>query len=222
MNKACPGYKRKEVQPPPGQRPDQGARVKLIAPRLEIHSSALEYLETKWCIRGPPRQPIKEQATCHFIANYVLIPHEAHLAKTVGYLEYVIPLITTKTLVPHLQWAFNACALASLHNRVGTGNNLDALALKYYTAALTAIATALSNPETARLDATLAAVLLLGHFEIITTKSLNILPWSSHVEGAIELVKMRGPNQVNTSVGLDLFIATRTQMVCVSLCTPMH
>lgn len=37
--------------------------------------------------------------------------------------------------------------------------------------------------------------------------------WGSHVEGAVSLVKARGPQQLRTRTGLLLFIAVRTQMI---------
>ena len=47
----------------------------------------------------------------------------------------------------------------------------------------------------------------------ITAKKLGSLAWGSHIEGAIQLVKARGRSQLRTKMGMQLFIAVRTQLV---------
>lgn len=157
--------------------------------------------------------PVEQQATCHFVSNYVLLPQGD---ATRGYMEFVVPLIKIDNPVPHFKHAFDACAFASLGNRVGPGNDFEKESLGHYTKALAATFTALRDPEQANSDATLATVLLLGLFENITAKQLGMLAWGSHIEGAIQLVKARGKQQLKTKVGLAMFVAVRTQMVCIS------
>jgi hypothetical protein len=41
----------------------------------------------------------------------------------------------------------------------------------------------------------------------------NALAWGSHIEGAVQLVKMRGKKQLRTKIGHSLFVCVRTQMV---------
>lgn len=154
--------------------------------------------------------PIEEQASCHFVSNYVLIPRQG---STRGYMEFVLPLMKENARAQHFKYAFDACALASLGNRVGPGNDFEKQALGKYTKALAATHHALKDPTMAKTDATLASVLLLGLFENITAKQLGMLAWGSHTEGAINIVKERGREQLKTKSGLILFIAVRTQMV---------
>lgn len=142
----------------------------------------------------------------------MLIPRQ-YITTTRGFLEFVIPLLGAEEQLPHFKYAFEACALASLNNRVGTGNDFDKLALGKYTKALAATFSALKDPAMIKHDATLGAILLLGLFENITAKSMGMVAWSSHIEGAIQLVKVRGHSQLGTKTGMDLFIAVRTQMV---------
>lgn len=156
--------------------------------------------------------PVEQRATCHFVSNYVLIPQDD---VTRGYMEFVVPMINAPA--PHFKYAFDACALASLGNRVGPGNNFEKESLGLYTKALSATFAALKDPKHATSDATLGAVLLLGLFENITAKQLGMLAWGFHIEGAMQLVKARGKQQVRTKVGLAMFVAVRTQMVCTSL-----
>lgn len=158
-----------------------------------------------------PQLPLEDQAACHFISNYVLVPRHGSL---VGFMEFVVPLLKAEKVPTHYKYAFEACALASLNNGVGNRNHFEKQALGKYTKALSTTFAALRDPDVAKEDATLAAVLLLGLFENITAKTMGMLAWGSHIEGAIQLTKARGRKQLRTKVGLNMFIAVRTQMVC--------
>ncbi|KAF4510167.1 hypothetical protein G6O67_002079 [Ophiocordyceps sinensis] len=206
----CPGYRGAD---------QSGARIgpsrpTTLAPRSASSGSSLP--------TSPPipslLPPLEDVASCHFISNYVLIPRQG-LITTRGWLEFVVPLLKQDPPIPHFKHAFNACATASLNNRVGTGNDFERQALGHYTKALAATFTALRDPDMVKHDATLASILLLSLFESITAKSLGMFAWSSHIEGAIELVKTRGPEQLKTKTGSDLFSAVRIQMIIHSLST---
>ncbi|KAK1774050.1 hypothetical protein QBC45DRAFT_426145 [Copromyces sp. CBS 386.78] len=135
-------------------------------------------------------------------------------------MDYLIPLMKTETIssAPHLQFAFNACALASLGNRVKSdGVDFAASAHGEYAKALRATQAALMDPVRCTSDSVLATVLLLGMFENITAKKLGEFAWGSHIEGAIQLVKARGKKQLQTQTGLQLFIAVRTQQIIHAL-----
>ncbi|KAM0348336.1 hypothetical protein ACHAPU_004304 [Fusarium lateritium] len=160
--------------------------------------------------------PVDQQATCHFLSNFVLLP--AH-DMTRGWMEFVVPLLKCEKPASHFKLAFDACAMASLGNRVGPGCNFEGKALGNYTKALSATFIALKDPVLSKEDSTLAAVLLLGLFENITAKQLGMLAWGSHIEGAIQLVKAREKKQIHTKTGLALFVATRTQMIIHTLTT---
>lgn len=155
--------------------------------------------------------PLDTKASCHFVSNFVLIPHQG---STRGFMDYLIPLLRTESLDSHLQHAFNACALASLGNRVmSDGVKFQERAYAEYTKALAGTNAALRHPEASKSDGTLAAVLMLGMFENITAKQMGDFAWGSHVEGAIQIVRARGRKQLRTKTGLLLFVAVRTQLV---------
>lgn len=82
-------------------------------------------------------------------------------------MAYLLPLMKAEGQNVHLQHAFKACALAHLGNRVRS-NDVDILAqgLSEYTKALAATHTALKDPRTSQTDSSLAAVLLLGLYEV--------------------------------------------------------
>ncbi|KAL3954958.1 hypothetical protein ACCO45_010521 [Purpureocillium lilacinum] len=184
----------------------------------ESEGSATPVLMNEETVKSLLQLPVEDLASCHFIANYVLIPRQ-HILSTRGFLEFLLPLLKSGTRISHFKHAFDACALASLNNRVGNGNEFEKQALGSYTKALAATFAALKDPELVKKDETLAAILLLGLFENISAKSLGMMAWSSHIEGAVQLVKTRGPAQLSTKTGMDLFVAVRTQMIIHSLST---
>ncbi|KAK4194395.1 hypothetical protein QBC40DRAFT_319878 [Triangularia verruculosa] len=183
--------------------------------------------------------PTEDLATCHFLSNFVLVPkQEQHAAR--GYNHFLLPLLQQygssmgKEENMHLQYAFNACALASLGERYGapgpgagggrvtTGKERECLlqrAAETYTKALRATNAALKDPVRCKEDGVLAAVLLLGMFENITAKPNTGTAWGSHVEGAVLLVKARGKKQLKTKLGLQLFVVVRTQVIIHNLIT---
>ncbi|KAI8627585.1 hypothetical protein F5Y19DRAFT_172627 [Xylariaceae sp. FL1651] len=153
--------------------------------------------------------PIEQQANCHFISHFILMPQDG---RTIGHMDYVLPLLQQAGPDSHLQHAFNACSMAFFNNRGGLGANLHDAALNEYSMALARTNAALRNVETQQSDTTLAAVLLLGMFESISAKQIGMFNWGSHIDGAVQIVKARGKKQIKTKIGLQLFIAVRTLM----------
>lgn len=125
-------------------------------------------------------------------------------------MEFVLPLIQCDDAVPQFKCAFDACALASLSTRVGGGRHIEDLALARYTTALAATSKALKDPDVAKLDATLAAVFLLGLFEHITAR--HVMAWGMHIEGAVRLAGMGDDNQLQTKPQRSLRTAVQMQM----------
>lgn len=156
-----------------------------------------------------PQMDLEGQASCHFLSNYVLIPRAGNGR---GFLEYIVPLLRAEDVAPQFKAAFDACAMASFANSQGSPHLVER-ALRTHSKALGAINIALNNPDTIKQDSTLAAILLLGLFENITTRNLGMLAWGPHIRAAIQLVRKRGRKQLRTKIGVALFIAVRTQMV---------
>ena len=82
-------------------------------------------------------------------------------------MDYLIPVMRDDPGASHLQYAFNACALASLGNRVSS-NRIDfpEMAFGEYVKALRATNSAIRDPRMSTSDSLLAAVLLLSMFEV--------------------------------------------------------
>lgn len=218
----CPGYKdefdlvfRNETQAT--ERRARKANKKAIA-RMEKDSPTRQVPDLahdsgeEGAIREfrSPSVPLDQQAECHFVSNFVLLPRQGG---TRGFMEFLLPLLAENSKVDHFRLAFDACAVASLNNRVGNGKEFEKRSLGLYTKALSSLFTALKNPTPSSSEATLAAILLLGLYENITAMQMGKLAWGSHIEGAIQLVKTCGRSLLQTRTGCLLFIAVRTQMV---------
>ncbi|KAL8341318.1 hypothetical protein RB598_003319 [Gaeumannomyces tritici] len=232
----CPGYKdefdlvfrnetkaterraqkanRKALAQKQGPRPDaeaDGRGSQALAHSRDPFSNQISVIVPNLAI--PPEQ----HATCHFFANFVLVPHQDGSR---GFMDYLVPMMKNESSDSHLTHAFNACALASLGNKVtANGINFGERALGAYTKALAQTNVALRDPEASKTDSILAAVLLLGLFENITAKQMGMFAWGSHIEGAVQIVKARGRNQLRSKIGLLLWIAVRTQMIIHTLTT---
>ncbi|KAK3344568.1 hypothetical protein B0H65DRAFT_463830 [Neurospora tetraspora] len=157
--------------------------------------------------------PLAQRAACYFASNFLYVPlgQMPH-----GHMDYLVPLIDAEPPDSALRSAFNACAIAALGNRQKANSlNLANLSLREHTLALAKTHAALGNPATANSDATLATVLLLGLYESITAiKESRMLAWRSHVDGAIQIVKLRGREQMrSTKTGTLLFQAVRHQVL---------
>ncbi|KAJ4164137.1 hypothetical protein LMH87_005822 [Akanthomyces muscarius] len=157
-----------------------------------------------------PTQSIDERTAHHFVSNYVLVPPQGTQR---GYFEFVIPLIKAENPSPHFKLAFEACALAYFSNRMKNATHLEKDALSKYVQALATTGRAIRDPFESKQDATIAAVLLLSLFENITSRHFGMLAWSTHTEGAIQLVQNRGREQLTTKVGRDIFVTVRTQQI---------
>lgn len=156
---------------------------------------------------------IEQQAPCYFMSNFVIIPQSGQMR---GSFDYVLPLIKAEPPTSALSLSFQAVALASLANRPNArGSTLMYSATEQYAMALKAVNLALQNPVQQKTDQTLASILLLGFFETITQEKASITAWGSHVDGAVQIVKMRGKKQLRTKVGVALFQSVRGQMVRV-------
>ncbi|KAJ5033612.1 uncharacterized protein L3040_008724 [Drepanopeziza brunnea f. sp. 'multigermtubi'] len=159
--------------------------------------------------------PLEIQAPNFFVNNFVIAPrHESR-----GYFDFLLPMLKNERPDSHLQLAFGAVAMASLANRPNTRGqkHLFSQAVGQYTKALKATNLALQSAAHQKTDATLAAILMLGFFETVASERTSAMAWYSHVDGAVQLVKMRGKKQLRTKTGYSLFTAVRQQMLVSTL-----
>ncbi|PYH47083.1 Zn(II)2Cys6 transcription factor [Aspergillus saccharolyticus JOP 1030-1] len=147
---------------------------------------------------------------------YVLTYHVGAHRSVNGHLSF-LPLLLQQESSPGLMASINAMGLAALGNIHGSPQ-LTQEARQQYTIALSETSSALQDTNSAQLDSTLASVLILGLYEIITCQSRSLMVrWLNHIEGAMALVKLRGPEQLKRPVGLDLFMQLRGQYALSNL-----
>ena len=117
---------------------------------------------------GHMSPPLSQQASCYFLANFVLIPEAGTMR---GYLDFVIPLLKQRTPPQSLVLAFSAVTLAALGTRPNSKALLPTADL-WYLKALKEINLALQDPKTSSSDSTLAAVMMMASFEVSSFSSL--------------------------------------------------
>lgn len=91
------------------------------------------------------------------------------------------------------------------------------LSSEYCGRALKSIQLAIQDQSQAKSDKTLLAVYLLGIYENLTATTYNG-SWIAHKKGSTALIRLRDPQQYNTSVGAQLFDLVYVQMLlgCLS------
>ncbi|KAK0254432.1 hypothetical protein B0A54_13059 [Friedmanniomyces endolithicus] len=110
-----------------------------------------------------------------------------------------------------------ACGLAALANRENDTDGLE-VARRYYIDAIAATNTALRQPRRVKEDTTLIAVALLGCFERLAWESSSsMLSWKHHVEGATQLLRLRGRGQLRTPSGRAIFREMRSNITLNAL-----
>ncbi|TVY36406.1 White-opaque regulator [Lachnellula occidentalis] len=161
--------------------------------------------------------PIEQQAPCFFVTNFILPLSDTGSGP--GHFAYLAPLMKTAGPNSTLSVAFQAVAMAALANRPNSrGRGLLPKAMGQYAKALKATNLALQNPAQQKTDQTLASILMLGFFETVLAQSNSAQAWYSHVDGAIQVVRMRGKKQLRTKIGRSMFRVVRNQMTvnCMS------
>lgn len=154
------------------------------------------------------RQPSPDKdsvARKFFFEHFVTVSH-------LTYLEGISP-------DDFLQKPILACGLAALANREKDARGRET-ARRYYVDAITATNAALQNPRRVKEDNTLMAVALLGLFERLNWEpNCSMQSWKHHVQGAAQVLQLRGRNQIRTATGARLFREVRWSVVLNSLCT---
>ncbi|CAK7218862.1 hypothetical protein SCUCBS95973_003627 [Sporothrix curviconia] len=86
-------------------------------------------------------------------------------------------------------------------------------ARKSYGTALCLTNAALKDPEEAIKDTTMLSILILGVYEMMAEPGLETMKtWHDHINGAVELAKIRGVSQFRTRAGIRMF-----NMLCESV-----
>ncbi|KAJ5639907.1 C6 zinc finger domain protein [Penicillium longicatenatum] len=211
-NKECGGY-----QDPNSLRIyDQSKEVAVKAQSRSVVRSKTSTPETSMLL-PLIHEPISidEKATSHTFTYYV------GKDESRGLLSFLSGLLSTDPSLT-LQATIKAIGLASL-SRIHKLPDLRQLAGLEYSKALRSLNKALQNPVTAKTDSTLGTVTLFSLYEMVashdmTSGHFDIMDgWWNHVQGATRLLELRGVEQLDSDVGLELFTTIRLQNVISSV-----
>ncbi|KAI2812285.1 transcriptional regulator family: Fungal Specific TF [Aspergillus niger] len=159
--------------------------------------------------------PTAELAKGYLFVNYIAKGDRG------AYMPYL------STLANHLESsavndALTAAGLAALSN-IYRSRQLMYTARQHYMTALSQTSSSLSHAHLSTRDETLATVVLLSMFEVLTcSDGLFINRWIKHLDGAAILIETRGPEQLTRPEGLALFSQLRTQIVLSHIYRQKH
>ncbi|KAB5582951.1 hypothetical protein GE09DRAFT_1077063 [Coniochaeta sp. 2T2.1] len=163
------------------------------------------------CSSSPQPRPCQAMTlpTCQVARGYMYANYMVG-----GYLPCLVSLME-RWPDSALQSAVTAVGLAALAN-MGQSRQVMAEAKQEYTSAICMIGNALNDSLECKRDDVLAAVVLLSMFEVMTcTDASSIRRWMGHVDGATRIVEVRGAEQLDSPVGLELFRHLRVG-ICLS------
>lgn len=146
-----------------------------------------------------------EIATTYFLNQFTTLSHWSHLRHHGGQ--------TTESVDPCLALAMKACGMAALDNvqQVYRGKEY---ARSTYVRALNFLNDALRDQQRCKTDESLTAVAILGLFEnLMCDGRQSIQSWKAHMNGAAQLLKIRGKAQFRTRLGRALYREIRTQII---------
>lgn len=158
-------------------------------------------------------QSIQEVSETYFLGTFVRGSRFSYLTK----------LHQTSPGDSGLSHVLQATSLASLSIETNR-KELMYTARQAYTTALKNTKEALQSSISSRKDETLAAVLLLALFETLTYEGhLSLNYWNAHINGAMSLIALRGPELFESPLGLQLFcqLGINLRLHCVAEQKPM-
>ncbi|KAL3470775.1 hypothetical protein BJX99DRAFT_238891 [Aspergillus californicus] len=209
-NTDCPGYR----DPLTLTFRDQSAEVVGKA-RKTVTTSKKKPAHCRTTSRDIPRPkatlsfPEDELARGFMFSNYL----SGSPGSNKGYLAYMSSLAKEPQVWESAAGsALTAVGLATMSN-MRMAPQLMLAARREYTTALSRTNAALMDPVLSKADDTLAAVVLLGMFEVTTCTDGSFFDrWMKHTDGAAKLIEMRGLEQLERPEGLHLFTQVRAQI----------
>ncbi|KAF7505700.1 hypothetical protein GJ744_000549 [Endocarpon pusillum] len=156
---------------------------------------------------GAPRPSVETQGIQYFLANYVT----SDVDSCSGHMQSLICWKTAQSKT--LEVAMEAVGLAALSVR-RSNPILMANARRQYALALRMTKSHLQDSAQCKQDDTMAAVRLLGFFEIMTcSSSMSMKAWTNHIDGSIALLNLRGVDMLDSEFGAAVFTQARSQIL---------
>jgi len=152
----------------------------------------------------PPHiiQPVTNRAIDLFLASHV--PRDKVFIR--GCFEYLPDFRASHSRNLGFSASLNAVALAAYGNTVQSTKILIQ-ARSYLGVAIRRINKALMSPDEAIKDSTIISIMLLATFETITCRNQKSLQdCDMHTKGATAIIEMRGRQQLQSLLGMQLFV----------------
>jgi hypothetical protein len=126
--------------------------------------------------------------------------------------KWLLRLPDMPSLTPAMEHAILALSTAALEKDGGLGNR-QGQSLKLYTRGLYELQRAIDDPKLRLDDQTLVACVLLGMFEFSECPGRTVSAYMRHYQGAMALLKLRGPGQHIGGLAHDVFQVLRMHTV---------
>lgn len=152
---------------------------------------------------------VDERATNFFVANYVVGSN----GPTRGHLDYLADVYLSQSLDEGLTSSMKAVGLAGFAHTTHSPY-LIKNARSQYIKAIQHTNAALRSPVEAKKDATLLTIIILGIFESLTgSDQRSLRDWTSHINGASSVVKLRGYEGIETIAGRRMLVQVTSNLL---------
>ncbi|KFZ08869.1 hypothetical protein V501_05792 [Pseudogymnoascus sp. VKM F-4519 (FW-2642)] len=160
------------------------------------------------------RDSLDFQATCYFLRNYSWEGSQS--AK--GFFDYIPDVINCQgTVGTALTDVVISLGMVGISHTKSNNSSVMYAAKVKYNRAVSATNRALCTQD-AKADQTLITVMLLGLFETNTCNTpRSMKSWTQHINGAAQILYLRGKEQLQTETGRQIFRYLRTQIVINSM-----
>ncbi|MCJ1309037.1 hypothetical protein MMC25_002692 [Agyrium rufum] len=160
-------------------------------------------------ILPPLAQDPEEQGVCYFYNSYVT---QNSITFPDGYFNYLPEIMLDKPIDSPLPLLIASLGMAFIANQ-HDDQALLCRAMSKYALTLKLMKVMLRDPVAQLSDEALICVHLMGIYEASTCQNNSIMAWTNHVEGAAALIKLRGSEQLDRSMGRRLFTQLRAQIL---------
>ncbi|GKZ33737.1 hypothetical protein AbraIFM66950_003769 [Aspergillus brasiliensis] len=166
----------------------------------------------------PSYQPTKNEAISYFLRQ------NAWIGSFWSKIEANPDILRRASATSHnaLMTSLASVGIAMI-SRMRKSTTMKIAAEKEYGNALQLLTTAVADQQQAKNNATLAAVLMLAIYEVITSRGSRFIDnWTNHISGAAALLELRGVEQLQDPDGLQLFLQLRYQIIISCLQREAH
>ncbi|KAJ0119754.1 hypothetical protein J7T55_013958 [Diaporthe amygdali] len=146
--------------------------------------------------------PLVDRARCYFLSSYVVYcPNKSDT----GMLTFIPSLLaSSEGSSRYFQDMFSAVSIAAFSMRPNCRDAANATHL-YYGAGVRGLRKALEVGESAKSDTVLATTILLGVYEGLAYGDAEKIAYTQHFRAALELLRLRGPEQFSSKHGTEMF-----------------